>query len=744
MNALHYDQEFYNPPYEKNELNRELLNVLGLSPFDGNNSASRKQMFSSHIGQSLVIEGSTERGIQTGMEREYGKYTFSIKMPVDAQIIKIIQLYPRTVGGSGPSHNPESLIIYEDNDTKEIGCLNLVEYFTYHPYFGFHYKPTEAMRKLRVGSFIKKDTVLLDSPSVGADGSYKYGAEMNVAFMTHPSVSEDGIMVSRDALEKFAFNTYETRIVQYGNKRFPLNLYGTVDKYKPHPEIGDIIRPDGILMALRSYDEQFAPSEQSRFSTMNVDPIFDQMIYAAGGGGKVISVKVMHDVESALPLTPVGMEVQTQAYDDARRRYYQSILDENERFIKERGKDKLQLSREFHRLIVEAYSVISSVKDKKNDNAKEPAERVTKLHRHVPLDDWRIEFIIEYRTVPTIGFKISDTVGGKGVICHIASPEEMPVDEHGNRADIVMDPNATVNRMNLGRLYELHYNGSARDLRKEILITLGLDKYSQLDEVTSENRLRSEIAKLQETNDPRFTQAWSRLMGFYGIVSPKMKEWFETGAYSAPHSHHLASIIQKRIYIYHPPETDHEVMHSIRLLEKYYKPVYGPVTYIGFSGNKVTTKVPVRIASMYVILLEKTGDDWAAVSSGKLQNFGVLAQITNQDKYSQPTRNQAVRALGETEARIFSSCIGPLTTAEIIDRNNNTITHRQVVDSILKAATPSDILNAVDRTANPLGNARPLQLVKHLLFCGGLKFTYTAHIPAMVPPEIYGQMKPAL
>ena len=39
----------------------------------------------------------------------------------------------------------------------------------------------------------------------------------------------------------------------------------------------------------------------------------------------------------------------------------------------------------------------------------------------------------------------------------------MPVDEEGNRADIVMDPNSRVNRMNIGGLTEQYINAASRE-----------------------------------------------------------------------------------------------------------------------------------------------------------------------------------------------------------------------------------------------------------------------------------------
>jgi DNA-directed RNA polymerase beta subunit len=50
-------------------------------------------------------------------------------------------------------------------------------------------------------------------------------------------------------------------------------------------------------------------------------------------------------------------------------------------------------------------------------------------------------------------------------LCQIAKPEDMPVDQNGNRADIIMDPNSTVSRMNLGRVYEMYINITTKKTR---------------------------------------------------------------------------------------------------------------------------------------------------------------------------------------------------------------------------------------------------------------------------------------
>ncbi len=718
--------------YIKSEYDRRLLGVLGLSSFDQHNSASRKQMFSSHIGQCLVIKGATEKFIRTGVEDEYGKFTFKTQMPCDADIIQIIERYPRLVGADAIRHNPETLVIYEDDKTKEVGCLSVTDYFSHHQYFGFKNKQTSDFKRLRSGVSVAEGTVLADSPSVTPGGGYMYGRQCNVAFMSIPGVSEDGIVISRDVLTQFQFNTFETRTVEFGAKYFPLNTYGDQNHYKICPDIGDPVRPDGILMAFRSYDENFSTVEQSRYTTMRIDANYDKLVYAAGPGGQVITapgpdfasmgidpktvtwsgvvkdIRVMHDEESSVPTTPLHMEVQARKYDEQRRRFYADILKVYDRLKHDRGA-ALMISREFNRLVVDAISVVRP--QRKGGKDGETNDRVQKVYKAIPLDDWRIEFVIEYTITPNIGFKLTDCHGGKGVICQILEPNQMPVDEAGNRADMIFDGGATMSRMNLGRVYEQYINSASRDLAREIT--------RALHGATTPQAIRDHA---------NFNVAWDRLMRYYQLTSPRTYAWFVSHKYTKAAETHLKYIIDHQmVHLYYPPDNEVHPTSMIRHLEAEFRPTFGPVRYIGNSGRSVMTKDPVRIGSLYIMLLEKTGDDWTALSSGKWQNFGVLAQITARDKFASPTRQQSIRAFGETEIRILASYVGPIRTAEILDRNNSIATHKQVLGAIFATDTPSNIGCAVDRNINPLGNARPLQLAKHLALCGGWRFAYKPH-----------------
>ena len=388
-----------NPHYVPNQLRPDLMSVCALNPWPGHDSSSRIQMFASHLGQKLVIKGATERRCQTGLEAEFAKYTFSVKMPCDGRVIKVIHRYNKTVGKDSISMNPQTVVIYENEETNEIGMINIPLYCSYHQYFGFEYKAKPELNKLVPGQFIAKDTIFMDSPAVTDDGGYMFGTEINMAFMSHPSVSEDGIMICEDALDKFKFKIYENRVIEWGSKRFPLNLYGTAEDFKPFPEIGEYIRDDGVLMILRNFDKGLAPVEQSIYDLMEPDFIFDKAMYVSGPGGKIVDIRVHHEDNVQSP-TPMGMEMQIEKYDKARKSFYTEIISEYKRLKKARG-DSLVLTPEFSRLIVEGLTATDTGEN----------QRINKLYRHTPIDDYRVEFVIEYEVTPTIGFKLTDCHG---------------------------------------------------------------------------------------------------------------------------------------------------------------------------------------------------------------------------------------------------------------------------------------------------------------------------------------------
>lgn len=392
-----------------NDIKTELIGMHALNSFVAHDSASRAVMLSSHFGQKLTLIRGDESRIQTGAEKEFAKYTFSVKMPANARIIQVVDRYPVGLGKDAIPHNPESYIIYEDLDTTEIGCLCVPSFISHHQYFGYLLKPTSNSANLTPGTVLKKGTVLFDSPAVTDNGGYAYGVELNLALMNHPAVAEDSILISEDVLPRLEFDVFERRVIEFGTKTYPLNIYGTPTNYKPFPEIGEMVGKHRILMMLREMDVDLCPVDMSIYDVCEPDFTHDTPIYGRGTEGQVIDIKVYHD-EDVIGPTPVGMTEMLDKYARAYKQFCRTILDIEHKlryeYKKKYGQDKLPISVEFHQLVKEALVVLDPYGDRKAPDGKKHT-RLNKEYRKEPLQDYRVEMVIRYRIRPTVGFKLS-------------------------------------------------------------------------------------------------------------------------------------------------------------------------------------------------------------------------------------------------------------------------------------------------------------------------------------------------
>jgi len=272
----------------------------------------------------------------------------------------------------------------------------------------------------------------------------------------------------------------------------------------------------------------------------------------------------------------------------------------------------------------------------------------------------------------------------------------MPVDQWGNRADVIMDGVSVVKRQNVGQLYEQYVNATSAMVTRHLI-------------------------EFKEKGVPLKVQ-WDYILGYYKLVSPCMYD-VVANAITTPirQQEHLDEVYKDGIYLWIPTDSPNLGEELIRGLKEHYPLEFGPIKYRGRSGNVVTTKDPIIIASKYMMLLEAIPDNWSSVATAKLQHFGICAKLTNSDKYSSPNREQPVRIAGEAEIRLLIATIGPEAAAEFLDGSNSPATHKAVVRKILSSESPTNITEIVDRTKIPRGNSRSVVYVKHILKCGGIE-----------------------
>lgn len=282
----------------------------------------------------------------------------------------------------------------------------------------------------------------------------------------------------------------------------------------------------------------------------------------------------------------------------------------------------------------------------------------------------------------------------------------MPVDKWGKRAEIIVDADSTIKRMNIGRWYEQHINAAASYVQMHLPKILGNGTPQEID------------------------AAWDYLMVFYKTVSPVMYDIILQSDIMQRRMDHLQDVIRDGIYLHIPVDSPKPMLEVSTELNQLYPDLVGPIVYRAPNGEFVTTVSDIMIGSMYIMLLEKTGNVWAAVDSSKLQHFGIPAKLTNEDKYSAPGREQPVRVFGESEVRSVVAIAGGDVVADILDQTNNPQNHKIIIDTILHADRPTDIPSVIDRRFYPIGNGRMQSYVHHFLECAGARFVRNPHTPS--------------
>lgn len=673
---------------EENELDTRLLGSSNiLNPFIGNNSASRSNMDAAHISQMLVLPHGDPMRISAGVDFEYMKYTFKIEVEEDCIVLRVFNKYPKGGGIMNFRKNPETIIITESMDgQKRINVIELTHYHCNHKFAGFQYVFTDVAKNIKRGDYLIKGTVLAHSPSL-KEGNYCYGLEANIAAGSFPWVIEDGIAVSESFCRRAQSVGFGSRTAEWGKDYYPLNLYGDENNYKPFPDIGERVREDGLVFALRKVTPYLAAAEMTPKALMEPDYTFDTLVYGQPNA-IVEDIDVWHNHAADAHKTPSGMDMQARKYWNATQEYGRKLTD----FYRETVKNtsgNFAMTPELHAMIVRA-------KLNQEENLNGDSVRTFCKEK---LDDWRVEVSYSYPVIPTLAHKLSDISAGKGVITKVVPDEDMPVDKHGTRADILVDDGASVHRMIAGRNFYQCYTAVMDQILR--------DFETKFDKDDVEGK-------------------FDYYMSFVEVASPKMRELFgDISRFNKVEKQHiLEKAIREKLRIYLPHNTPLLGSVRVKMLQDKFPVDIGPVTFRGINGKMVTTKENCLISSAYFIMIEKIGDDWGGTAVPKRQHHGVVAKLSNNDKYSENYRNQSIRNFGETEYRIVSSVVNPTMAAALINFPNSPAMCMDAVKTILSAPVPSDIRRLMDYEKHLVVESRPLQFVKHILRCYGFKFDY--------------------
>lgn len=293
------------------------VQMLGLATLMNPNankvSSQRGTMWSHHAPQAQLLHGCEHPKLFSGFESMIGEYEYSTTER--DQDIQILETIPRfiTMSGMYPiKSNPYYTIVYRGDLDGKVGYFNLEKHTMRSNGYGYKNKWLNQLR-LNRGNYIPKDLKLCTSPA--HDGNkYMMGTNLRTVYMSLPGVTEDAFIISESAARKLSSDSIGKISFKISPNQIPKNLYGNLDEYKFMPDIGEVVRPDGVFCALCTPTQDSIISDMSSENLTRVQPLHDQTFFLPGGA-EILDIDIVVNRKCKVK-TPKEVFSQVQKYRD--------------------------------------------------------------------------------------------------------------------------------------------------------------------------------------------------------------------------------------------------------------------------------------------------------------------------------------------------------------------------------------------------------------------------------------------
>lgn len=672
-------------------INRKLLGLTSMNPFSDKNSSSRSVMFLSQISQSLNLINAEPSLILSGLEEELAKANFHDITDSNIRILNIIPFYPPNAPEFPTMEDAMFVdIVYMDLDNELIDFVRIERWGKYDKKFGFEKRWTDTTYNLEEGVELPPETKFTKTMSEVRDGVHGYGINAAVLATTAVTVSEDAIVISETLANKMKFYTFETITMKFGGEKIPLNIYGDMNNYKIIPDVGETISDKGIVMAIREFETEMFPVLCSDKELMEYNPTFDTVYAASKSNGVVVDVKVIHTPKNKDHSLFTKTHDQIDKYVELYSRHHDELIEVSDRA---RMNYRMGIGDALHVEIVHMLKLKS--------------DRITNKYKQEPMDTYHIEVTIRYENTPGIGYKITNMHGAKGIVSEVRKESEMPIDSNGIVAEMIINPNSVVHRMNLGTKYEGYIRTATLLFNKRIKEHIkSLKGKSARDKI-----LNNDISDL-----------YANIVKFYDIINPEGHAIYHTLSDSDIREF-LLSVYKDNLYVYMPVDMKKSHVDIVKdLMESEFAVGYDPFK-IPVKDGYIDSVNRGMVECMYLFLLNKTADDWLSVASAKLNHFGLPVSPSRQQKMELPFNNTPAKILSETETRLVASTVSATALAEMRDRTLSLDTHMSIYGNIMTAKQPTNIDKIVDRNERPFGGDTALNILESIINPMGIDFT---------------------
>jgi len=386
----------------------------------------RVNMFDNHLPQALVLENPDFPNVFTNFENQVGKYSTGYKK--SDREWEILKKFKKN------DMNFTYLLKDKDNNL-EIFHVKPAERITER--YGYTYN--NPVLEKDTGDFIDEDEVLYSSTTYDKDMNFCYGRNLKAVFLAAFNLTyEDGIICSESAAEKLGSYSVDEIDISLNNNDILLNLLGNNKVYKAFPDIGEKCNST-ILCSRRRIDYESMLFEMNAKNIKKINPDIDSNFF-------VSKDSIVYDVDVYCNGDPENLKEypyynQIMKYYNMNYKYYYDVVTTIAPYMED-----------------SSYNCSSDVKYFYKRSIDMISENTQFTFDGNAFDNMIVK-IRTYNKKPLVkGSKITGRYGSKGVISAIMKDSDMPTNEYGEHAELILNPFGVIGRENIAQLYELELN----------------------------------------------------------------------------------------------------------------------------------------------------------------------------------------------------------------------------------------------------------------------------------------------
>lgn len=394
-----------------------------LQPFNNTNSGARKIMQGIQKEQAIQVLDAETPLIMTGFENQFGEYSSSF-VRADQEYTVLTKVFK----------NPKNYwVLAYDTLNMVLTCFHRISYEHVTEMFGYNLD-THYLDSLKPGDTIQKGDNIIRSASFDIALNKCDGINLTTVYMAFGLTTEDPIVLSQSAASRFVSPLFDNIEVVINDNDVPLNLYGDDSNYKSFPDIGEYVK-NGIFCAVRRErkdDEAlYAQSCEKLRQLMMSDET-----YISSDNGMVIDIDVYcNNIEKL----DVMYNSQIAKYYNLQMQFCKNMVATVNAFMKEHP--KYTMSYEMQKIYTKCKNSINGVQFIKD-----------KVFNNIVID-----VMVRAEKPISVGDKITDRYGGKGVISAILPDDIMPKYKRFGEyhtVDAIYNSSTIVNRENPGQSFE--------------------------------------------------------------------------------------------------------------------------------------------------------------------------------------------------------------------------------------------------------------------------------------------------